>query len=677
MSSSPNSQAEQKYLIHPKYRPDIDGMRTIAVISVVLYHAFPRWMPGGFIGVDVFFIISGYLISTILYGSLSTNTFRFTEFYARRIKRIFPALILVLVSCYVFGWFTLFADEYKQLGKHIASGSAFISNFILWDESGYFDTSAEVKPLLHLWSLGIEEQFYIIWPFVLWAAWKIRLNLLTMTTAFMALSFSINILNISEYPTYTFFMPHARAWELFLGSILAYLSYNLSEYLSVIRLRIDKIATLVFMRPGTESNGSVLSTFQSIIGISILAFGFYAVNNSEFPGWKAIIPCSGAMLLISAGNTSWVNRNILSSRPFVFIGLISFPLYLWHWPILSFARIIEGDVPSRLIRISAVALSIILAWATYRFIETPLKKSTWNLKTFVISMTMLLVGTSGYLTYILDGIPTRSNVVKAAEVNAQFTGPIWNYATNDVCLKRYGYESAKSYPWWFCMTNKDQNPTVILLGNSYANHLYPGLSTEKDLSKQTFLSIGACDTYLAYSKQPDEPATPCSGNRPKEQLDNVKHIIESTKTVRYIIISGIPKDVSGDYIDRLDETIGYLEGQGVKVIISTPHIREKTDIKSCFSRPLKNSVDCTFGISEKSEIDKAMEPLKSHIKSTHPSVKFFDPNTIFCDGGKCSLVVDGMPMYRDEYMHFSVFASELYAKKFVQWAEKNGIDIAD
>lgn len=170
MSSSPNSQAEQKYLIHPKYRPDIDGMRTIAVISVVLYHAFPRWMPGGFIGVDVFFIISGYLISTILYGSLSTNTFRFTEFYARRIKRIFPALILVLVSCYVFGWFTLFADEYKQLGKHIASGSAFISNFILWDESGYFDTSAEVKPLLHLWSLGIEEQFYIIWPFVLWAA---------------------------------------------------------------------------------------------------------------------------------------------------------------------------------------------------------------------------------------------------------------------------------------------------------------------------------------------------------------------------------------------------------------------------------------------------------------------------------------------------------------------------
>ncbi|MCO3905904.1 acyltransferase, partial [Pseudomonas aeruginosa] len=146
---------------------------------------------------------------------------------------------------------------------------------------------------------------------------------------------------------------------------------------------------------------------------------------------------------------------------------------------------------------------------------------------------------------------------------------------------------------------------------------------------------------------------------------------------RQIIISGIPKDVSGDYIARLDETIGYLEGQGVKVIISTPHIREKIDIKSCFSRPLKNSVDCTFAISEKSEIDKAMEPLKSQIKATHPSVKFFDPNTIFCDGGKCSLVVDGMPMYRDEYMHFSVFASELYAKKFVQWAEKNGIDIVD
>ena len=163
-----------EHLTHPQYRPDIDGLRAIAVLSVVGFHVFPYWINGGFIGVDIFFVISGFLISTIIIGSLERNSFSFVEFYARRIKRIFPALLLVLSACFVFGWFALLADEYKQLGKHIAGAASFILNFLLWNESGYFDTTAETKPLLHLWSLGIEEQFYIIWPFFLWFAWKQR-----------------------------------------------------------------------------------------------------------------------------------------------------------------------------------------------------------------------------------------------------------------------------------------------------------------------------------------------------------------------------------------------------------------------------------------------------------------------------------------------------------------------
>ena len=152
----------QIHLSHPKYRPDIDGLRAIAVLAVVAFHAFPNWIKGGFIGVDVFFVISGYLISTIIFENLDKGTFRFSQFYARRIKRIFPALLLVLIACFAFGWLALLADEYKQLGKHIAAGAGFISNFILWNESGYFDNSAESKPLLHLWSLGIEERGYPI-----------------------------------------------------------------------------------------------------------------------------------------------------------------------------------------------------------------------------------------------------------------------------------------------------------------------------------------------------------------------------------------------------------------------------------------------------------------------------------------------------------------------------------
>jgi len=176
-----------------KYRPDIDGLRAVAVLSVVVFHAFPELMKGGFIGVDIFFVISGFLISTIIFQNLDRGTFSFSEFYARRIRRIFPALLLVLIATYGFGWFALLADEYKQLGKHIVAGAGFVSNLVLWSEAGYFDNSAETKPLLHLWSLGIEEQFYIIWPFILWLGYKCKLRIAILIVALWVISFAINI----------------------------------------------------------------------------------------------------------------------------------------------------------------------------------------------------------------------------------------------------------------------------------------------------------------------------------------------------------------------------------------------------------------------------------------------------------------------------------------------------
>jgi peptidoglycan/LPS O-acetylase OafA/YrhL len=160
------------HLTHPKYRADIDGLRAVAILSVVGFHAFPKLIHGGFIGVDIFFVVSGFLISTILFGSLEKDSFSFVEFYSRRIRRIFPGLIVVLIAAFTAGWFLLLADEYKQFGSHLAGGAGFISNLILWNESDYFDNAAETKPLLHLWSLGIEEQFYIIWPLLPWAGWK-------------------------------------------------------------------------------------------------------------------------------------------------------------------------------------------------------------------------------------------------------------------------------------------------------------------------------------------------------------------------------------------------------------------------------------------------------------------------------------------------------------------------
>lgn len=200
------------------YRADIDGLRALAVILVVLFHAFPYWVKGGFIGVDIFFVISGFLISTIVFTSLEQDNFSFLEFYKRRVIRIFPALILVLLVCVVFGWFVLLADEYKQLGKHVTSGAIFSSNFLLLSESGYFDNAAETKPLLHLWSLSIEEQFYFLWPLILWFSWKKRFNYLTITITLLLISFLFNLYKIKNNSIAAFYLPQTRFWELLAGA---------------------------------------------------------------------------------------------------------------------------------------------------------------------------------------------------------------------------------------------------------------------------------------------------------------------------------------------------------------------------------------------------------------------------------------------------------------------------
>ena len=192
-------------MIQFKYRPDIDGLRALAVILVVAYHAFPEWVPGGFIGVDIFFVISGFLISSILLEALYTNTFSFLDFYSRRILRLFPSLLLVLSCALLLGWFTLFADEFSLLGKHVYASATFFQNFNLLSEVGYFDEAGITKPLLHLWSLGIEEQFYLIWPFLLWLGYKLKFKLITLIVILGISSFALNIVITFNDPRFAFF----------------------------------------------------------------------------------------------------------------------------------------------------------------------------------------------------------------------------------------------------------------------------------------------------------------------------------------------------------------------------------------------------------------------------------------------------------------------------------------
>jgi peptidoglycan/LPS O-acetylase OafA/YrhL len=475
-----------RQLAQNKYRADIDGLRAIAVLAVVGYHAFPNIIKGGFIGVDIFFVISGFLISTILFETLENGTFSFLGFYARRIRRIFPALLVVLVTCFVFGWFTLFVDEYKQLGKHIAGGAGFVSNFLLWGESGYFDNAAATKPLLHLWSLGIEEQFYIIWPLLLWSAYKLRFNFLIITVVVALISFALNIKGVETESIATFYSLQTRFWELLCGSLLAWLTIYKKNFI------IERQARSV-----------TLCDLLSVLGFILIAYGLYRITkNVYFPGYWALVPTIGTVLIISAGSKALLNRVLLSNKLLVWIGLISFPLYLWHWPLLSFARIIEGNSLTNInIHMAAVVVSFVLAWFTYRLIEKPVRFGNvgdeGKVKSTTLLVLMIIIGCVGYNTYQRDGLQFRS---MAKKFNAYEKLMITSDKRQCIDLP---YAHKKDGDWFCKIGNSNIAPTIFAYGDSHAFSLLPALeklAADKNISI-LFQSQSGCLPLLGVRKK--------------------------------------------------------------------------------------------------------------------------------------------------------------------------------
>ncbi|MBS7404399.1 MAG: acyltransferase, partial [Oxalobacter sp.] len=376
------------------YRPDIDGLRALAVFAVFIFHAFPKAMRGGFVGVDIFFVISGFLISSIIFSQLESGSFSFWNFYSRRIRRIYPTLITVLLACLGFGWFYLLSDEYAQLGKHVAGGAGFISNFLLWFESGYFDNAAETKPLLHLWSLGIEEQFYIIWPLLLWLLWKKRFNLLVVSFVLAVVSFGLNLYFYHADPIADFFSPQTRFWELLCGAMLAWISLHPAQL--TLKPGLFYRETTIGETPDFYTRFFRYRHILSSAGALLLVLSIVFVKQTasrNYPGIWAVFPVLATMLLIAAGKDGWFNKQVLSNKVLVWFGLISYPLYLWHWPLLAMARIVLLDEPPLWWRITVFPVGILLAWITTRFIENPLRFGKYgNIKTVLLFVLMFGLG---------------------------------------------------------------------------------------------------------------------------------------------------------------------------------------------------------------------------------------------------------------------------------------------
>lgn len=344
---------EMKHL----YRPDIDGLRAIAVGSVLIFHALPNWLAGGYVGVDIFFIISGYLITGILVRDVMADRFSVLEFYVRRARRLFPALLLMLAVVAAAGWWLMLPDEFALVGKHIAAGSFFVSNIALWREVGYFDVSSDLKPLLHLWSLGVEEQYYLVWPLLVFLLAR-RQQLFWLSAAALAIaSFYLNVHWIAQHGSAVFYLPMTRFWELMGGSGLAMWQVRREQ-----------------TRPGSPLLTPPLSNLAALAGLGLLAWSVLMFDrDTVFPGWHALLPALGSMALIAAGPAAWVNRHVLARPLMVWVGLISYPLYLWHWPLLAYARILLGAPLVPAVALSLLALALLLAWMTTHLVEARIR----------------------------------------------------------------------------------------------------------------------------------------------------------------------------------------------------------------------------------------------------------------------------------------------------------------
>ena len=652
-----------------KYRSDIDGLRSFAVMFVVLFHAFPSWFSGGFIGVDVFFVISGYLISGIIFSGLNAGTFSFSEFYSRRIRRIFPVLIIVLALSLIAGWFLLLADEYTQLGKHVAGGSVFVSNFLLWDEVGYFDRSSDLKPLLHLWSLGVEEQFYVFWPFVLWLVWTKAWGFFWPVFLVFSVSFVLNIFFVSKDQAATFFWPLGRFWELLAGSLLAWIFLYKYDVLDNIR---DKSSAFL---SSTLSSGflsfflKVIPDILSLISFSILFLCLFHYHKGiEFPGMWAVAPVVATLLIIAVGSGSRLNRILLMNPVAVWFGLISYSLYLWHWPLLSFLRIVEERVPSFWLRSGAVILSVVLASVTTKTIEKYYRGSQRaGKKALGLVVCMALVGGTGLWVYLDKGFIGRVSTPENTVIeNLLSEGRDDTRYYN--CSEYLPEVEVSIFTEGGCKLLKPGRPDVLFVGDSHTGHYIPSLVNAALGNVVAVIQGNSCLPYAADSYM--------SKRKCQNKYEALVDFLDKTESVKTVFLSAfwnkaLSAEVGASGINwRLPEApeeadiasfkanmenflqVAMQKGRRIVFMKDVPTL--DFDIRRCFHiRPVRISAkadyleDCSLELEPLYQRDSVFSVIIDDLVGHYPDLVQYDPSRVLCDNVRCYAKMNGLPLYHD------------------------------
>jgi hypothetical protein len=483
-----------------------------------------------------------------------------------------------------------------------------------------------------------------------------------MTLGLVTLSLVFNLYVANQDQVADFYSPLTRFWELSVGSGLALLAVR---------------GGLQF-----ERHSALLRFGLSGVGWGLLIVAVVLIHEGRsFPGAWALLPVLGTAAVIAAGPTSLLNRWLLSNRPTVGLGLISYPLYLWHWPLLALGVVVEGQMPDRRFRLLAVLISVVLAWLTYRYVERPLRRQPARRVMLPLLAGAVLLGVAGGGVMLDHGLPERAAVRDSGltpTVRHEFMGSLWPYTRNERCLSDYPYPDAEHLAWWFCMQSDDRPPTLILLGTSHANSQYPGFVGNPGLRHHTVLSIGTCDFVVLQDRHSGDPHNPCYGDRARNQQEYIDNVIAGNPSIRFAVIDGLSSHPNAAYIHVLDQRITALEQRGIRVIVMVPHIRAGFHPKACYSTPFKKQPrDCRFSPSVRESQVAAFQTAMDELSRTHPELRFFDQNVVFCASGECSYLKEGLPLYRDSYSHLSEYASLQLQTPFTVWAREQVPELLD
>jgi peptidoglycan/LPS O-acetylase OafA/YrhL len=610
-----------------KHRADIDGLRAIAVCSVLLFHfkIFPDYVRGGFIGVDVFFVISGYLISSIIFRDMDRGRYSILEFYDRRVRRIFPALFAMFVACSISALLLYFPSEVRSTGHAIIASSMFVSNILFYQDSGYFDRGSESNPLLHTWSLSVEEQFYVVFPLLVLALGRCtqRQRLVAITTVALA-SFACAASVVRTDAGAAFYLPHLRAWELLLGSVLA--------------------LTPVVIRSRTVAN------LMSSAGLLMLGASFYGITTSSvFPGPSALAPCLATAAVIWAGTAqdNLVTR-LLSIRPIQFLGKISYSLYLWHWPVVVFYRLVKE--PERLDKLAMIAISIALATISWRFIERPFRANgRWPAaRTVSISAACMLLIAMG-----AAALPTVSrlawNIPPAATDIIKFAQIDETHMRSGECFFTHAAPRDQETFRQQCLQIQRNKENVLILGDSHAAHLWTGLQERFPDINFLQATAGGCKPIP-------------TGSRADLCRDMLRYVIDEfipQNRPDVIIISGRWNAGDIGFVSEMAKSLSKYS----RVVISGPTVEYSQALPRLLATAIASGRDpaefaARYRLPEQRQTDA---DLAAALKSGN--IAYFSPYQVICPDACAVWAQTGIPMEFDG-SHLTRQGSAFVAQRF-------------